>query len=1053
MAIERGQSLQRGTRSTKVTNQFGVVRSEAPRFGEALGSFAEAATKYTEFQIKIIDEQWKTDFKTKTSQYFSELDNKYLNSPNPDMASLKADITGYRDKIIDSAPKRFENLASGYIDQNSLDTFNRVKNYSNKLIVKNLYDSRAIDMLSIQSNIQKNLIALDDVFFDSIEAKEGSINTKEEAINLAVFKATPDISDLSEKLMLLKEIDPLRYGNLQELEDLNSVFFNAEVQRVTALTSMYYDDVDFKDQESVREADNKLDNFLNDYLNGDTFKAAENLSPNDYDDIVKSSLDRKKDIKNYNDDLIKQGIKNQKLKNFDYVNKIINSSRDISNTNIENGGYIFGNNTNPSMEDIASYFYDRDIDVSNTTVEKIYDNLRFKKKILSLEEESIKDNIPLGNLLNSPNNEDLIKHFGSASKAIEELLSKNENIYSVEQLNKISESGYFDTSDNPDDFSIENSLNAQQKAGILTPTWSAYFNQMNYINLQEGFQGTNKEQTARKLEYTYNAWKKISNNGSIEYSEIDEDTLNLFTRALSLENGSSLGPMDLSSKLIKEYNNNISYGVDVSKGEKPRMKNNVLEFFEVGEDGTPEINVFDGPGRKNIIDLIIDQDTKVYVENRDAPYKYFKGDPKYKKMVVDLRSEYKPYLKTLEYNKDEIMMKIMDRVNNIADEYTNKKDLKNIYNTVAVNEVKKFIYENKSNGMTRYKSGSFHEKTFTKNSLEKNHNLNEVDAELYSLAYLDGVLNSNWESMKDAFLVIGEQADKPDRKRQVEMIRNGNIEFEWIGGEGEEAEYQLKFNFDDNILYDANEFVVSDLFPTLNGEYFNPTKIKGATTSYESVKQQVIDEILNTSKPENELETSGRYGLGIVVPELDEFFNYDGFLGKMLRAGDWLGLDIGSDKIFKENAFGKYSFSTIQKQGLEKLTDKIFKSINDAAYKFVQKTNDLISEDDSSTIDNAKTLHKQIYSFDESLENSLPKKEISDNDYLDARNSLSTIDYFREGYSPYQRALLIDAVVYYNPDIDLLNKFTKNGDIKLIDKLFPTMNNYHKDIMRNSFGR
>ena len=173
----------------------------------------------------------------------------------------------------------------------------------------------------------------------------------------------------------------------------------------------------------------------------------------------------------------------------------------------------------------------------------------------------------------------------------------------------------------------------------------------------------------------------------------------------------------------------------------------------------------------------------------------------------------------------------------------------------------------------------------------------------------------------------------------------------------------------------------------------------------------------------------------------------------MLRAGDWLGLDIGSDKIFKENAFGKYSFSTIQKQGLEKLTDKIYKSINDAAYKFVQKTNDLISEDDSSTIDNAKTLHKQIYSFDESLENSLPKKEISDNDYLDARNSLSTIDYFREGYSPYQRALLIDAVVYYNPDIDLLNKFTKNGDIKLIDKLFPTMNNYHKDIMRNSFGR
>ena len=78
---------------------------------------------------------------------------------------------------------------------------------------------------------------------------------------------------------------------------------------------------------------------------------------------------------------------------------------------------------------------------------------------------------------------------------------------------------------------------------------------------------------------------------------------------------------------------------------------------------------------------------------------------------------------------------------------------------------------------------------------------------------------------------------------------------------------------------------------------------------------------------------------------------------------------------------------------------------------------------------------------------------VTNEDYIDARNSLSSIEYFRDGYNNYQKALLIDSVIYYKPDMKLLKKFTMSGDIKLIDKLFPSMNNYHKDIMRNSFGR
>ena len=56
-----------------------------------------------------------------------------------------------------------------------------------------------------------------------------------------------------------------------------------------------------------------------------------------------------KDIKNYNEDLIKQGIKKQKLKNFKYVNDLIEATKSLSNQDIETGGFIFGANTNPTM--------------------------------------------------------------------------------------------------------------------------------------------------------------------------------------------------------------------------------------------------------------------------------------------------------------------------------------------------------------------------------------------------------------------------------------------------------------------------------------------------------------------------------------------------------------------------------------------------------------------------------------------------------------------------------------------------------------------------------
>ena len=60
----------------------------------------------------------------------------------------------------------------------------------------------------------------------------------------------------------LKNIEPLSFGEYEESVLLNELFANLEQQRVLAITSSFYDDVNFADPNSVDNADLNLDKFL-----------------------------------------------------------------------------------------------------------------------------------------------------------------------------------------------------------------------------------------------------------------------------------------------------------------------------------------------------------------------------------------------------------------------------------------------------------------------------------------------------------------------------------------------------------------------------------------------------------------------------------------------------------------------------------------------------------------------------------------------------------------------------------------------------------------------
>ena len=100
-------ALEKGNRTTLLNQNTGVVQPSYSKFGAALQKMGETAFKINQFQAEIMDEEYKTNFKTDVEKFYSEINEKYLNSPNPDMSAMKTEITSYRNKLLEEAPKRF----------------------------------------------------------------------------------------------------------------------------------------------------------------------------------------------------------------------------------------------------------------------------------------------------------------------------------------------------------------------------------------------------------------------------------------------------------------------------------------------------------------------------------------------------------------------------------------------------------------------------------------------------------------------------------------------------------------------------------------------------------------------------------------------------------------------------------------------------------------------------------------------------------------------------------------------------------------------------------
>ena len=237
-------ALEKGNRTTFLNQNTGVVQPSYSQFGAALQKMGETAFKINQFQAEIMDEEYKTNFKTDVEKFYSEINEKYLNSPNPDMSAMKTEITSYRNKLLEEAPKRFDNYISNYVDQRSLDSFNKVKSYAEKLLNKKASD-----------NILKNENLITGLAFektqDILNDDSLSLENKQIALTAVMATLTPHITDYSKQLSVYSKQNPLEFSEYDQelktnklLSGLESLLYGSQIEGLA-------ESVNWSDQQSI----------------------------------------------------------------------------------------------------------------------------------------------------------------------------------------------------------------------------------------------------------------------------------------------------------------------------------------------------------------------------------------------------------------------------------------------------------------------------------------------------------------------------------------------------------------------------------------------------------------------------------------------------------------------------------------------------------------------------------------------------------------------------------------------------------------------------------
>lgn len=278
-------AISRGKRTSLVSGNISLNRSQSTGMGGALESFGETALKIAEQQAAVMDEIWKGDFKVKTAKFINDLKVEQESMDMPDLTSAQQQILGYKEELINSSATRYSKYIENYLDLKGIDTLDGLRKRSNAIMfnnVKGAIDSELDLIVNSTANDVNKILENPDVL-DPISFRN--------EVEKIFQDARIDINDIN--FNSAQSLDPINYNDQYISQKVDGELIKLEATRMYGLAMSFYKGVDFTNPDQVAAADAKVLEFKENYLQGKEKRLSNNF---DLDQVNKMVLSFEKNI-------------------------------------------------------------------------------------------------------------------------------------------------------------------------------------------------------------------------------------------------------------------------------------------------------------------------------------------------------------------------------------------------------------------------------------------------------------------------------------------------------------------------------------------------------------------------------------------------------------------------------------------------------------------------------------------------------------------------------------------------------------------------------------
>tara|TARA_R100001510_G_scaffold47823_1_gene45300 strand:- start:3534 stop:6410 length:2877 start_codon:yes stop_codon:yes gene_type:complete len=503
-------ALDRGKRSSLVSGNISVNKSQTSGLGAGLEAFGQTALKIAEQQAAVMDEIWKGDFKVKTAKFLNDLSIEQESMDMPDLASAQQQILGYKEQLINSSSTRYSKYIENYLDLKGIDTLDGLRKRSNAIMYNNVSGAinNELDLLVNGTFNSVNKITENPDILTPIDFRN--------EVEKVFENASLDISDIN--FGAAQSLNPLEYNDQFIANKVDSNLIKLEATRMYGIAMSMYKGVDFSNLDEVAAADAKVLEFKENYLSGKEKRLSNNFDMDTININVKAFEDNVKQIKSFNQAAIDASTQVQSYAQIVLKNDLQNAINGNSTLSME---FFKMNDQNSLYPQLAAVGLEDDENLIQTFLDKkdVYDYISGL---------NVKENI-------SPNNINTyfshIKHnmnldIFESKEELQEFITS----YKLNQLNlnSVYQTGKtYTTGDWFNEFNSE-PANQQQATiqmndlirneGIVTPEIQGEINSIYNVLGKGELEGGD----ISKVTSLYQAWEFITNENPLAISNMDD---------------------------------------------------------------------------------------------------------------------------------------------------------------------------------------------------------------------------------------------------------------------------------------------------------------------------------------------------------------------------------------------------------------------------------------------------------------------------------------------------------------------------------------------------